>query len=78
VGNGDVGVRHFLETAMLVFAIPFMGWTLVRGLQTGIMDVGGVLVATYSRARQPFMFWLAAFSNAMICIGSFVLLITDV
>lgn len=47
----------FLATAALAIIPLFFGWILYKGLRHGVMPVRGV---SYSRAKQPILFWLSA------------------
>jgi hypothetical protein len=76
-GTGDIGMRDFLVLAILVAGVPLVGWSLIHGLRTGTMEAAGVPFATYTRATQPFMFWLATLFNGMICLGPIALLIAS-
>lgn len=60
---------------ILLIAVPLAGWELVHGLRTGIMKAGGSPYATYNRARQPFLFWLATAYNGAICVLCIALLV---
>ncbi|PWR22885.1 hypothetical protein [Zavarzinia aquatilis] len=68
-------MKDVIVAAILLIGAPLVGRELVHGLRTGIMKAVGVPYATYNRARQPFLFWLAAAYNGAICTGSIVLLI---
>ena len=68
-------MRELLVSAILVVGAPLIGWSLVQGLRTGTMDAAGVPYASFTRAKQPIMFWMAAAFNAAVCLGAIVFLI---
>lgn len=70
-------MKDFLVFTLLLVGVPLVGWSLIHGLRTGTMEAAGVPFATYTRAKQSFLFWLAATYNGALCIGLIVLLIID-
>ncbi|MEQ7873720.1 hypothetical protein ABDK56_06900 [Sphingomonas sp. ASV193] len=69
-------MRDAAVVAILIVGVPLIGWTLVHGLQTGKMEAAGVPFASYTRSKNPFMFWLATTLNAAFLIVGAAFLIT--
>ena len=64
-------MRDAAFVLILLVGLPLIGWELVRGFRTGVMDAVGVPVACYDRSTHPFMFWLATtFNVAMLIVGT--------
>lgn len=54
--------------AILLVGVPLIGLITLHGLQTGIMDAAGVPYASYSRSKNPFLFWFTTIFNIIVLI----------
>jgi hypothetical protein len=75
---GEKRVAEVVVLAMLMVGVPLMGWTLLHGLQTGTMDAAGVPYASYSRSKNPFLFWFATVFNVFALIVGTAFLLSGV
>ena len=69
-------MRDTAVVAILIVGLPLMGWILVHGLRTGTMEAAGVPFASYSRSKNPFMFWLATIFNTAVLVSGAAFLIS--
>ncbi len=55
--------------AILFVGVPLIGWITLHGLQTGTMNAAGVPYASYSRSKNPIIFWFPTIFNIFVLIA---------
>jgi hypothetical protein len=75
---GENRVTDVVVIAILLVGLPLMGWTVLHGLRTGTMDAAGVPYASYSRSKNPFLFWFATVFNVFALIVGTAFLISGI